>query len=530
MGDLTEFQSSIAVEIVDDGGLNAVKVNTTTPGSGDAALTVREVVRGQATMAASIPVTMASNQASIPVVISAGNTPPAAVPPFTDNFKVFDHKFVSGDNGLLWYTQATTGGTTAFSSVDYSLSLTTTTTSASQVIRQSQRILNQGGTTMTYLITALMGALKANVRQRIGFFSSLNGAFFEQDGTNLKIVTRTSVSGSVVDTAVNQSSWNIDKLNGSGSSGITLDTSKVNNYVICYTANSVKFGIIINWTLYFCHQVAGPNTLTAPLFENTNLPVRLELTNTAAAASSTSMKHYTTSVYANGGTIPFGINRAVDLGITGKAIAATLTPLLSIRLSSANIYNTLQVLALNLNLTSSQVLSTQLIFNGTLTTPTWTALAGTNTMTEYDTVATAVTGGDIIFSSYTDGTGNGTTGNLPIDTGSLLFLSSSISDNISGTSSGANTTTTLNDTTKVWATSQWVGKTVKITGGTGSGQERVITSNTATQLVITTIWTTTPNATSTYTINSSDLVTFAGIKTGGTSPTGYAAITFREYF
>ena len=68
----------------------------------------------------------------------------------------------------------------------------------------------------------------------------------------------------------------------------------------------------------------------------------------------------------------------------------------------------------------------------------------------------------------------------------------------SGTSTGSNTTTTLNDTHQAWMTNQWQGRAVEIISGTGAGQVGVIASNTATQLTLTTGWTTVPDATSVY--------------------------------
>ncbi|HLJ93973.1 MAG TPA: hypothetical protein VKU02_12365, partial [Gemmataceae bacterium] len=69
-----------------------------------------------------------------------------------------------------------------------------------------------------------------------------------------------------------------------------------------------------------------------------------------------------------------------------------------------------------------------------------------------------------------------------------------------GTSSGGNSSTTLNDTTSFapWLPNQFAGLTVQITSGTGVGQSRVVSSNTATQLTIGTAWATVPDATSTF--------------------------------
>ena len=56
--------------------------------------------------------------------------------------------------------------------------------------------------------------------------------FFEQNGTDLRVVIRDDGSGSVVDSVVSQANWNVDKLDGTGASGITIDTTKDNIYFI----------------------------------------------------------------------------------------------------------------------------------------------------------------------------------------------------------------------------------------------------------------------------------------------------------
>jgi len=71
-----------------------------------------------------------------------------------------------------------------------------------------------------------------------------------------------------------------------------------------------------------------------------------------------------------------------------------------------------------------------------------------------------------------------------------------------GTSTGSNTTTTLNDTGKSWATDAYAGKVLIITLGTGVGQIKKIASNTATELTLAAGWVfeATPGATSQYRI------------------------------
>jgi hypothetical protein len=71
-----------------------------------------------------------------------------------------------------------------------------------------------------------------------------------------------------------------------------------------------------------------------------------------------------------------------------------------------------------------------------------------------------------------------------------------------GTATSA-TATTLVNSAKTWATGQWVNAQVRIVSGTGAGQIRIITANDGTSLTVAT-WTTTPDATSVYSIEGND--------------------------
>jgi hypothetical protein len=97
-----------------------------------------------------------------------------------------------------------------------------------------------------------------------------------------------------------------------------------------------------------------------------------------------------------------------------------------------------------------------------------------------------------------------------------LFITMSISQNASSTAGNiimssdltqtrgygtptAGTTTTITDTTKNWPSNFWAGSRLKITAGTGVGQETSITANTVNTLTFTTL-TTAPDTASVYSI------------------------------
>lgn len=69
---------------------------------------------------------------------------------------------------------------------------------------------------------------------------------------------------------------------------------------------------------------------------------------------------------------------------------------------------------------------------------------------------------------------------------------------------------TLTNSAKNWATNQFANAQVRIVSGTGAGQIRTIASNTATELTLSTSWTTTPDSTSVYSIEGNQSFLYLG--------------------
>ena len=81
-------------------------------------------------------------------------------------------------------TSTGTGGSTTFLTNESTLRMDVTTSSGSYVYRQSYRSFHyQPGKSLLVLATFVMNTAKTGLRQRVGYFNTQNGVFFQQDGT-----------------------------------------------------------------------------------------------------------------------------------------------------------------------------------------------------------------------------------------------------------------------------------------------------------------------------------------------------------
>ena len=111
-------------------------------------------------------------------------------------------------------TSTVTGGSTTYLPNESSVRMDVTTASGAEVVRQTFRSFPyQPGKGLLVLATFVMNAAKTNLRQRVGYFGTQNGLYFQLNNTTKSFVMRTYVGGSVDDTTrkVDQSSWNGDK-------------------------------------------------------------------------------------------------------------------------------------------------------------------------------------------------------------------------------------------------------------------------------------------------------------------------------
>lgn len=327
-------------------------------------------------------------------------------------FNIFDMQFTYDLQPLFFEELATGGGDVTHVPDSAAARLTTgAATDTHGVIFQTKEYFRyQPGKSQFVVWTCILGAKTANVRKRIGYFDGDNGFFFEQDGTNLKIVRRTKTSGSVVDNVVNQSAWNIDVLDGSGPSGITLDETKDNLYVIDFQwlgAGRIRFGFDFGGQIQYVHEIKFANTEAVPFTVTGNLPFRAEIFNTAAAAGATTFDFTCVAIASEGGHNPLGIpGSAQSAALRNVTTGNDPLPIISIRpraTFNGITYRGVVVPKAISVVSEDTTIRYEVILNGALTGAAFANVDTTNSGVMVDVAATAITGGLCLDSGFVTG-------------------------------------------------------------------------------------------------------------------------------
>jgi hypothetical protein len=319
-------------------------------------------------------------------------------------FTLFDSSHHYADNGL--FDTATTGtGSTSHNANTSTVSLTVGTASGDEVIRETKRVfVYQPGKSLLILNTFVMNAAKTGLRQRVGFFGANNGIFIELDGTTVNLVERTYVTGSVVETKVAQSSWNGDKLNGTGESGITLDLTKAQIFWIDIEwlgAGSSRCGFIINGKYYLAHTFHHANIIGSVYLSTATLPIRYEITNTAATASSSTLSQICSTVLSEGGFERKVAPQVIRMTAV-TSVGTSFEPLITMRLASDRLDAAILLNKYSVTTINNALYEIALIKNATLTGASYNTSDFSNI--DYDVTATALSGGTVMRSDYVNNT------------------------------------------------------------------------------------------------------------------------------
>lgn len=251
-----------------------------------------------------------------------------------------------------------------------------------------------------------------------GLLAFITGVFATGANPTVKIVVRTSTSGSPSDSNfAAQADWNIDKFDGTGPSGITLDFTKTQILVIqaqWLGVGRVIVGFDVCGILYAAHEFKDhANVLGVPYSQSFNLPIRLEAqtvtTSTVArvgvfdkyngvflectkSTAGGTINFVCCSIQSEGGDESRGFPHAVGNGVTAIGVT-TRRPVLSLR--PALLYNFIDnrghIELADIDISaSSQSAYYEIVMGGTLTGASWLRKGPSSTAGSFTTGLTYV--------------------------------------------------------------------------------------------------------------------------------------------
>ena len=264
---------------------------------------------------------------------------------------VFFNTFQFGVETDVWETDVTGTGSATHVPASSQVQLSIAGDSGDKVIRQTllvQRYVPGRTSTVSFAIT--IGAPVEGIRKRWGMFNENgDGFWFEDSGVWVDgaPVYNCTVSNGGADIAVPRSQWSDDKLDGTTTSGITADSSKlqlVSFEYEWYGAGEVKFGFVIDGATRVVHRHRTANRYTDPWAKTPFLPIRMEIEALSTVAGGPfTMLQGSNSVISEGTVGKLGIAQNVSAPFYGTRMASALTnaassdnwyPVLSIRLKS----------------------------------------------------------------------------------------------------------------------------------------------------------------------------------------------------
>lgn len=341
-----------------------------------------------------------------------------------------DHRFSKREE---YWDETVSGAGASSTHVPEKLSvrLTVGTASGEKVVRQTYQHFHYiKGNSQRIMLTGNFDGVKTNVRKRYGYFNSYNGLFFETNGTTMNVVVRSDVSGSIVDTAIPSTSWNVDKLDGTGASGKIADPNKQQLFIIDFAflgAGPIRFSIMIGQELVPVHVIESSNVLATSWSRSADLPIRCEIENIGTSASASNFYKTCSTVKSMGGQRSDGSVKVVDTGVTAVSVTTTDKVVAAIRLSSSAVRGA-SIVPLGFDITpasGTSIIYYQVILRPTLSTVTWSPY--TDIAEVPNTTPTYTSGtGIVIESGYMDlgasGSHNITSGPVSASVGNDKFL------------------------------------------------------------------------------------------------------------
>lgn len=233
-------------------------------------------------------------------------------------FTLIDLKFPplnTGDpdylkNNLQMIYTTTGGGTAAYGNSQAVLTQTGIGTSTSQ--SRKYCIYQPGKSLLCVASFVFNTSTSTDYASRVGYFDDYNGAFlqYNKSDNTVGFVLRSNTIGTaspVNGTLYTQPNWNVDRLDGTGNTGILVDFTKAQLLVIdleWLSVGRVRFGFMVFGKIVYCHKINNLNELSGPYMYTANLPIRYQVVNNTTGTAV--LTQICSTVISEGGYRPSG--------------------------------------------------------------------------------------------------------------------------------------------------------------------------------------------------------------------------------
>ena len=321
---------------------------------------------------------------------------------------VFFNTFQYGKETDVWDEQVVgVGATATYNANSSNVIMQVGSAAGSKVIRQTRNVMRYiPGRSATLAFAIRLDTPQVGIRRRFGLFDENNGAYFEDDGGTYSYVIRSNTTGIVTETRVTRDNWNGEKFDGNGYTGVTADATKQQMISINYEwygAGLVEFAWLMKNETIPSHTFENSNTNDFVWCSTPFLPIRVEIENVTGVAGTHYIYQGSNSLIQEGEPEKLGILESVANPITGTTLtdANTFYPVVSLRLKSGSLAAVALLRSLQTATNDNTNVYWRLIENPTLTGASWTDHPDPNSFIQYDTSATATTGGNIVLSGFT---------------------------------------------------------------------------------------------------------------------------------
>lgn len=320
---------------------------------------------------------------------------------------IVELKSVYGLSDLRDIVETTGSGTVTNTTVEFQVSVTAGATDSATLDSAERGRYMPGYAGQAGIGVRIPDPPAASQIFRWGLLDDQNGAYFGQSVAN-GIFVAIRRAGS--DTIIPQTSWNVDPLDGTGPSGITLNLALGNIFQITFTwygYGVIEFNVVLQNPSTLAQQVVTvhrfkPTNQTS--FADPNLPLRAQIVNAGSAVER--------SIFVGGRQYSILGKFDPSFRITSERRSATVdttgVPVISFQRkpifpAGSGRSNSVSVTLEGVDIITSLDVYFQIIVGGTLNTsfadfPTaTTGIPNNETALRVNATATTITGGEVVF-------------------------------------------------------------------------------------------------------------------------------------